>query len=371
MEAPRLEFAQQVSDVGDGVLEARGAGTHFSDVVGVSAGHPRQAQMPALVRGLGHGYNMRMLRSIGSVLLLVTVWLGCQAAGNAYAQENPRLATLEIAIWPEFDRPAALVILGAEIAEDVDLPATVSLRIPSSSGGPAALAYAASADGQLLNLAYERSDAQDFITLTFSASERFFQLEFYDPVAIGAADRSYTYVWPGDLPVDRLSAELQQPATATDVSVQPELGASVVRPDGLTYRQAELGAFELGQTLTMDVSYRKTDARTSAEILGLETRAPPTAGGTDSGEGMRFWLLVLLVLAVLVVSVSGLVLWRWRSRAPATPARRVTRAARGREQDAGQRESGTNFCPQCGTALHSRDRFCPECGTEVRTARPK
>jgi len=308
-----------------------------------------------------------MIRSIGSVLLLATVWLGWQAAGGAYAQENPRLATLEIDIWPEFDRPAALVILRAEVAEDVNLPAAVSLRIPSSSGGPAALAYAASADGQLLNLAYERSDAQmGFITLTFSAPERFVQLEFYDPVAIGAADRSYTYIWPGDFRVDQLSVELQEPATATDLSVQPELGAGVVNPDGLVYRQADLGALDVGQTLTVDVSYRKTDARSSAEILGLETRAPPSAAGAGSEEGMPFWLLVLLVLAVLVISVSGVVLWRWRGRAPATSARRVTRAARRGEQAAGQRENAANFCPQCGTPLRSRDRFCPECGTAIR-----
>ena len=322
--------------------------------------------MPALVRSLGHRCSMRVIPSIGSVLLLVTVWLGSVVVASTYAQESPRLASLEIDIWPEFDRPAALVILRAEIAADVTLPAAVSLRIPSSSGGPAALAYATSADGELLNLAYERSDAQDFITLTFSAPERFFQLEFYDPVPTGAADRSYTYVWPGDLPVDQLSVELQQPAEATDLSVQPDLSAGVVRPDGLTYRQADLGAFDAGQTLDIDVSYRKTDPRTSAEILGIETRPPPSAAGTGSDEGMPSWLLVLPVLAVLVISVLGVILWRRRGWPSATSPRGATRAARRREQAAGQRESGTNFCPQCGSALRSGDRFCPECGAAVR-----
>ena len=309
---------------------------------------------------------MRMIRSIGFVFLVAMAWLGWQAVGSAYTQESPRLASLEIDVWPEYDQPAALVILHAEIAPDVTLPAAVSLRIPSSSDGPAALAYAASADGQLLNLAYQRSDAQDFITLTFSVPERFFQLEFYDPVPAGVAERSYTYVWPGDFPVDKLIVELQEPATATDLSVQPELGAGVARPDGLTYRRADLGAFDAGQTLTIDVSYRKADARSSAEILGLEPSAPPSAASTGSEEGTPFWLLVLIVLAVLVVGVAGVVLWRWRGRVPATSARGATRAARRREQAAAQRESGTSFCPQCGTPLRSRDRFCPECGTAVR-----
>lgn len=311
-------------------------------------------------------YTISVIRSIGPALLLIAVWLGWQATESVYSQDNPRLATLEIAIWPEFDRPAALVILRAEIAGDVDLPAAVSLRIPASSGGPAALAYAASADGQLLNLGYQRSDAQDFITLTFSTPERFFQVEFYDPIAVGTTDRSYTYTWSGELAVDKLSVELQEPATATGLSVQPDLGAGQVRADGLTYRQADLGAFDAGQTLTIDVDYQKTESRTSAEILGLETRAPTEAAGTDSDGGMPVWLLVLLVLAALVACVSGIVLWRWRTLQAVSSGRRASRTAPKREQAAGQRESGVNFCPQCGVALRSRDRFCPECGAAVR-----
>jgi hypothetical protein len=272
---------------------------------------------------------------------------------------------LDIAVWPEFDRSAALVILRAEIAEDVGLPGAVSLRIPASSGGPGALAYAASADGQLLNLVYQRSDAQDFITLTFSTPERFFQVEFYDPMAVATTDRSYTYTWPGDLTVDKLSVELQEPAAATGLTVQPELGPGEVRPDGLTSRQADLGAFGAGQTLAIDVRYQKSDSRTSAEILGLETGAP-TAGGTGSDEGVPVWLVALLAVVVLAVCAGGIVLWRWRERQTVTAAGRATRAARRREKATGQRESGTNFCPQCGAALRARDRFCPECGSAVR-----
>ncbi|MDP2950581.1 MAG: zinc ribbon domain-containing protein [Chloroflexota bacterium] len=311
---------------------------------------------------------MKIILSIGSILLLVTVWLGREAAESTYAQESPRLASLEIDIWPEFDRPAALVILRAEIAGDVTLPATVSLRIPTSSGGPAALASAASADSQLFDLPYQRTDAQvDFITLTFSTPDRFFQLEFYDPLRIDTADRNYTYVWPGDLPVDQLSVELQQPAGAADLSVQPELGAGVVNPDGLVYRQADLGAFDMGNGLTIDIRYRKTDPRTSAEILGLETRAPPSAAEGTGSEVPR-WLLVLPVLAALVIGASGVILWRRRGWLPSTSARRMTRAGRRREQAAGQPENVPHFCPRCGNRLRSRDRFCPECGTAVRTS---
>lgn len=313
---------------------------------------------------------MRIILSIGSILLLVTVLLGREAVGSTYAQESPRLASLEIDIWPEFDRTAVLVILRGEMAGDVTLPATVSLRIPTSSGGPTALASAASADGQLFNLTYERTDTQvDFITLRFATPERFFQLEFYDRLRIDTADRNYTYVWPGDLPVDQLSVRLQQPAGATDLSVQPELGAGVVDPDGLVYRHADLGAFDVGKTLTIDVRYRKTDPRTSAEILGLRTDAPPSAAvGTGSEEGVPSWLLVLPVLAALVIGASAVTLLRRYGWPSSISVGRITRAGRRREQAAGQQENVANFCPGCGNRLRSRDRFCPECGTAVKEA---
>jgi hypothetical protein len=313
---------------------------------------------------------MRTILSIGCILLLVAAWLGHETPGSTYAQEGPRLASLEIDIWPEFDRPAVLVILHAQIAEDVTLPASVSLRIPSSSGGPAALAYATSEDGQLLNLPYERTDAQaDFITLTFSPPERFFQVEFYDPLRTDNAGKNYSYVWPGDLAVDQVSVEVQQPAGATELSVQPELGAAVVRPDGLSYREAGLGASNVGDTLTIDVRYQKTDPRTSTEILGLVTPAPPSAaGGTGAEGGVPRWLLLLPLLAALAIGASFVVFWRRRGSLPSASARGVTRAGRRRERATGQRENAAGFCTRCGNRLRSGDRFCPECGTVVGTS---
>ncbi len=325
----------------------------------VNSTPPRPAAKGARIRGT--------VLSIGLILLLAGVWLGREAVASTYAQENPRLASLEIGIWPEFDRAGALVILHGEIAGDVTRPATVSLRIPASSGGPAALASATSANGELFNLTYERTDAQDFITLTFTAPDAFFQLEFYDPLRTDTTDRNYAYVWPGDLAVGQLSVRLQEPAGATDLSVQPELGAGVVGPYQFLYRHADLGPYDLGKALTIDIRYRKTDPRTSAQILGLATPTPPSAEvGTESDEGVPIWLLVLAVAAALVIGAGGVALWHWRGRPSPVPAGRTTRAQRPREQGGGQQENAAGFCAQCGNGLRLGDRFCPQCGTAVR-----
>lgn len=254
----------------------------------------------------------RGLALIVGVLLLAALWSAHSGVG-ANAQANPALAKLEIDVWPEFDRPAALVIYRAELAADVALPAAVSLRIPTSSGGPAAVASAPSVDATLLTIPYERSDVQvDFITLTFEAANRFFHLEFYDPLKADGSSRSYKYVWTGDFAVGELSVQVQQPASAIELSVQPEMGPAIPGPNGLVYREANLGAFEEGKSLTVDVSYRKSDPRTSAEILGLAAPTDDSPGSADSDGGIPRWLIGAALLGAAVLVAAGFVVWRRR-----------------------------------------------------------
>ncbi len=174
------------------------------------------------------------LRLLALAALLLPALALAQAGGAP--KGNPRLASLSIDVWPEYDRPAALVILKAALAEGTKLPAPVTLRLPAAAGGAAAVAYAATADGNLLNLKHEAVPAGDHVTLKFTAPERFFHVEFYVPIATGAPARSVRYVWPGDLAADRVTVVVQEPATATDVAVEPKLDGISAGQDGLKYR---------------------------------------------------------------------------------------------------------------------------------------
>jgi hypothetical protein len=265
------------------------------------------------------------------------------------AQENPRFASLQIEIWPEFDRRAALVILKGELAPDLALPAPVSLRIPASSGGPSAVAFATTPKDELLNLTHDRTYGDDFIALRFMALHRFIHIEFYDPLVTSKSERSYTYSWPGDVAVDRLSVRLQEPAAASNITVQPDLGAGVEGPNGLLYRTAELGTLEAGKQLPITIRYTKTDSRTSTEILGVNAPDSTPAVTTGSREGLSRWPLILAVAAALVMG-AGVAAWWWRRRRKAF----------------GLQAGGAGFCPQCGSRLASGARFCSTCGTPVR-----
>ena len=102
-------------------------------------------------QGFGAGMARSGVTSLLALALMLLPALGL-AQGGGVPRANPRLASLNIEIWPEYDRPAALVILRAALAESVKLPATVTLKLPAASGGPSAVAHSTTADGNLLSL---------------------------------------------------------------------------------------------------------------------------------------------------------------------------------------------------------------------------
>ena len=293
------------------------------------------------------------LASALATLILAVMLIPAVAAappGGGAAKNTPRLESVQIEIWPEYDRPAALVILKAELADDVGLPAVVSLRIPASSGGPAAVAFATAKMGQLFNLKHDRSDATDFITLRFTASERFFHVEFYDRFATGGNERTYRYLWPGDLPVRSLDVVVQEPAGASNFSVQPALGESATGSDGMQYRSAQLGPVKQGAPLSVEIRYTKTDPRTSAEILKLNVPSPVPQTSPATGQRDYFRLLLALGAAALLAAGSGIVYFLWWRRRP-----------RPRAGSTG----GVDFCSKCGNGVAPGDRFCSKCGAAL------
>ena len=63
--------------------------------------------------------------------LLFLLFLALTLTGVALAQPPAPLDTLNIALWPEYDRPEVLVIYRGRVADDVPLPATLTFTLPS------------------------------------------------------------------------------------------------------------------------------------------------------------------------------------------------------------------------------------------------
>jgi hypothetical protein len=282
------------------------------------------------------------------------------AAIAADAPAQPRLASLQIEIWPEFDRPAALVILKGEFAGDIALIPTATIRIPASSGGPSAVAFSTAPGGDLLTMPYERVDGTDFITLRLKPHDRFFHVEFYDPFPVGALDRKYSYTWPGDFAVDRLTLRVQQPATSSNFSITPPIANGMAGPDKLLYWTKEIGKAQAGKALPVEIKYSKNETRTSIELLGLgKPAAAPLAAPqavsqpAAQGEVLPAWLLATIGgMVILAGALLAWAFWRRRQQPAAAPA-------------------AAGFCPQCRNPLQKDDRFCSKCGSAVRQKRRK
>ncbi len=301
-------------------------------------------------RGAHANFALRLGMLALAMLLLPALAL---AQTGGAPKGNPRLASLNIEIWPAYDRPAALVILKAVLAQGVMLPATVTLRLPAASGGPSAVAFSSTADGNLLNLKHERQSAGEFVTLKFDVPGRLFQIEFYEPIATNLPAHSYRYTWPGDLAAERVTLVVQEPALASAISVEPKLDLTSDGPAGLRYRTAELGALEAGKPLRIVVRYTKTDTRTSAEIVkrkagdsALPVAAPVTSVPASGDAPIPAWVLALLAVAFFVI--GGLLIflsWRRRAVRPATLAH--------------------GACTQCGVPYAPGNEFCGKCGAKL------
>jgi hypothetical protein len=299
----------------------------------------------------------RMLSGL-LVVVLLAVAVPIVAGHETFAQAQPRLSHLDIAVWPEFDepltwaddRPPALVIIRGELASDTVLPTSLSLRIPAAAGQPYAVASSTQPNAGLVNREYETAMEGDSLRITLETPDPVVHVEFYLPMAGEGFQRDLTYVWPGDLAADSVTLRVQIPVGAEDFQTEPELGPAEVGDLDLLYRQTTLGALEAGQTLSLRIQYSKQDPRLTIDTLP-ETQ--PTGGG-DGGIALP-WPVLAAMAAVLLVGIVALAWYRLYQRRPA-PVRLPSGGARG----------SARYCTQCGQALSVENRFCSKCGTPVR-----
>lgn len=231
----------------------------------------------------------------GLILISVVV-----VSSSGTAQTESRLARLEIALWPEYDRAALLVILKGWLVADAALPTTVPLPMPARAGQPHAVATK-SADGALLMAQYTVDVQGDWATVNVITDGREVRLEYYVDLATTDSLRRALFTWPGGLDVRQVSYEVMQPHGAADLSVQPPPSRQSVGSDGLTYYVGELGPKTPLDTFSIAITYTKTTSALTA--MGLQPTAPavdqpppastrPAVTASGSG-GTNIWLLVL------------------------------------------------------------------------------
>lgn len=308
---------------------------------------------------------MRPLRWV--LLLIVLAGLGARRPPAA-AQQPAAIERLGVALWPEYDQPAMLVILRAQLAPGTQLPAEVILPIPASAGEPLAVAYT-TAEGALLNAPYTRQVQGDWALVTLTSESLSAQLEYYQPLQISDTQRAFLYEWPGGQDLANLSYEVQHPVGAQAMTIDPPAQTTQHRPDGLLYSFGDLGQVPGTETRQIEVSYERESSTLSIDSVGQP--APLVAGPAEPAGGrldVTAWLPAGLgILGGLLVVVGGTFYWRSRRRGGAASVRERHRPKRSSKPQPGPGlDASVIFCHSCGAQAAVTDKFCRQCGTKLR-----
>jgi hypothetical protein len=196
-----------------------------------------------------------MKRFVCTIFLLVFM-LSALAPLTARAQTAARLESLEVALWPEYDRPEMLVIYLARATAGIELPLTFELPIPASIGEPHAVA-AWYPDGRLDDqVSWTRQVNGEWATITAEVETTGLWIEFYAPLETDGPATNFTFTWPGTVSVDSFSYEVLHPAGVNEVQVDPP-GEAKRDDDGMLYTRSQLGALNAGDPLTIEISYEQ------------------------------------------------------------------------------------------------------------------
>ncbi len=315
------------------------------------------------------------MRTFVFALMVLGWWLGALfgPVADVQAQDAPveQVAQLQIDLWPEFDRPAMLVIYRITLRPETPLPVRLSLRLPQRAGRPNAVATASSPDVMLVNAAYEYVPAtgSPWAWVHVTVNQPYVQVEYYDPALEKQGDqRAFTYTWPGDVGADQVVVQLQQPWNATDLEVQPPLDPLGVTDVGLQLYEKNFGPLSAGQTLTLEIRYSKPDDVLTIQYLesvqqqqqpvgapGAAPAAPPAATETPP-DTLDLLSQVLIGLGVVALGVAGWFWWQGRSR---------VKVSRRTPKPASAKGKAARYCPACGTKALPGARFCHRCGTPL------
>jgi hypothetical protein len=310
-----------------------------------------------------------MKRWFITYLLVVTLaapWVSVQA------QTPLEIEHLQVDIWPEFDKPDALVIYRITISASSTLPAQVSLRIPRIANAPFNLAMK-DVDGMLYNLKYDQVVEGEWLRVSFTAASTEIQLEYYDSrIVRDGMLRQFEFYWPGDYRVHTMELRIQQPINASGMKLTQgalKMGSGVIAEDGVTYYTVPIdGQVEPGTTFRVGFNYTKPDdILTSSQLQPVRTVPSNVPTGTNSSTTNNLLLVGGIGIGALLIAFG--VFW-YVNQQRLTPvnasANRRRRHIRQSIETEPQSANEPTYCHQCGKRAGPSDTFCRSCGAKLK-----
>lgn len=295
-----------------------------------------------------------------SIILLVAMLFSL--AGAVQAQSAVEFESLTAMLWPEYDQPEMLVIYRITLSDATGLPAQIDLRIPRAAGEPFNVAVEED-DGKLYTLSYTSQVDGDWTILSMTTPNPKLQIEYYDPGLTKSGDRrEYQFRWAGDVAVKRMSVEVQQPLTASELQVAPDMGTWSTGTGGLQYYTEEVGSVSAGTPVTIKVSYTKSDDTLSMPSQSALQPSQPIGPSTSQQRIQGTLPLILGGVGLALIIGGGLWYWLIARKRQAEPER-ARHASPGRLKEKDELDI---YCHQCGKRAGSDDVFCRTCGTRLR-----
>ena len=291
-------------------------------------------------------------------------------SSSSYAQQPPApLERVSFDIWPDFDRPAVLVLITAELDASASRPATVVLPLPANATVHAVARMDVA--GGLFDMGYEQEDEQISFTLE---SDLGFRLEYYQPYEADGIARSVDISWQALSDVNRFAFRIQQPAGATPLQIIPPPASTSVETFGLTYHNLPALSLLTGQMAELSFSYELPDGVLSNDLLGQgNVDAPPAVVEPVETNQLRptKWTWVIAgILAVWVGAFGSYYFLKRRQPQKRKPPSRQPTAKKDVSTQAKKsvaiQPKVVEFCHQCGAKIVAGDKFCRQCGERLR-----
>jgi hypothetical protein len=305
---------------------------------------------------------------VRTIALAITLFTLLVLTPFVQAQTAVTFESVQVQLWPEYDRPEMLVILNLELAADQTLPVEVSLPMPASAGSP--LAVAVLEGSQLVTREFSLETEGDQTLVTILADSPVIRLEYYDP-ALSQQDqpRTYEFSWTSPYEVREFIVSVKQPVNASRMQITPLLGAGLQDEfDGLTTYNGSLGPVAPDREVSIALTYEKTDTTLAVDAFTPQTDGSPASSdvATIGGAGLPDWAWVMIAIGGAVLIGGVVYLYRINS-VPASSRYRSKkkRATTGQSPAASAGKAGV-FCHNCGKQSQAGDKFCRECGTRLR-----
>jgi hypothetical protein len=294
-----------------------------------------------------------------SLMMLLTFWSVLLIPVSVQAQGKLHFSSMSVDIWPEYDRPAVLMIYRLTLAPETNLPAILSLRIPL--GAEINAVAVADATGNLINVPYDKTTQGQWVALNITLTSLQVQVEYYTALVKNGTTRHIVFDWAGDYPVERMEVNFLRPAGAESPTFSLRPDDTSLGQDGLTNYRIKAVNLMTDKPFVVSIDYeRKTDALSisSLPIQAASTPGPDTPGHV-SMTGILPWVLVGIGLLLIIAGIVGFVSWQRGGQVSAAIKHRTPRLK--------ESEKDYIFCHQCGRRAQPGDVFCRTCGTRLKT----